>query len=273
MPKLIRELRMGPPKSFKTGAVVGSYPKPLLYFGFDRSGIDVIPQKGVIVPKDKVQFDCTYDEILFATPDTLDALCKEPRGKQAKITAIDFTQYHMREIDELLKASTSSAMMQQYVKAYNIIVRNQATIPWATFVFDSTSGFQDMTVSHIASVNPNALADARQWAHQAGQVLRKTIISATALQCHIVFICHTFIDKNETTSLVLELPDLVSSLRNDVSGLFSQVFYATQNMGKPVVWTADKMFVKGAGARWPQGLPTDCGPDFQSIYGKEVGLQ
>jgi hypothetical protein len=44
--KYIREGRMGPPKSFKTGAVLGTYPKPLLCLEFDESGGDIIPSKG-----------------------------------------------------------------------------------------------------------------------------------------------------------------------------------------------------------------------------------
>lgn len=55
--KQIREIRWGPPKSFKTGAVAGTYPKPLLYFGFEEAGLDVIPMRTTTLSRDAVPMD------------------------------------------------------------------------------------------------------------------------------------------------------------------------------------------------------------------------
>ena len=61
-----------------------------------------------------------------------------------------------------------------------------------------------------------------------------------------------------------------SRFKDRIGALLSQFFYATKENGKAVVYTTDKGFVKGVGARWPADLPAVCGADFKSIYGKEL---
>src|SRR6187200_3299525 len=40
--KYIREGRFGAPKTFKTGSVVGTYPRPMLVIQFDPGGLEII---------------------------------------------------------------------------------------------------------------------------------------------------------------------------------------------------------------------------------------
>jgi hypothetical protein len=269
--KYIREARMGLPKQFKTGAVVGSYPKPLLYLGFDRGGLDVIPNKGAQRATTDFQMDVTYDEIKFIKPGDLTAQLAIPVEQQPKIVAIDFTLLMDGAFTLDAGAAKCQAPMLEFQRAYNLIVACKA-LPFKTIVLDSVTGYTDACLSYISSANPNAMADARQWASQAGGLVRKIVLSMTCLPAHAVVLLHSFIDKNEITQEVREHPNVYGQmLRDDFFGMFSQVFYSTKNMsGQPIILPSDKYPVKGIGPRWPQGLPKECPPDFKSIYGKEL---
>lgn len=256
MSKLIRELRMGVPKSFKTGAVIGSYPKPMLYFGFDHGGIDVVPatkQPG---------FDITYSDIDFQKVGSFALQQTKP------VTALDYSSVAPHTLTLEYLPTKSQEGLQTFYRDYNQLTQ-KATLPYKTIVFDSATGYMDMVMSHLSSFNPNGMADARYWAFQVGQKVRQLILSATCLPCHVVFIMHSAIEKDELTQQIRELPSVYSGLRNDIGGLFSQVFYAAKSNGKPVIWTNDKLFVRGIGPRWPNNLPQEVAPDFASIYGRE----
>jgi hypothetical protein len=271
--KYIRELRMGPPKSFKTGAVVGTYPKPLLYVGFDREGISVIPPKGKLPAKEELPMDVSYEDVVHIKPGEVMAYYDGAKPAP-KVLAIDYTSAGITDLNFEFKPAAMSQPYKLFMDDYNQIsakIRMGVALPWKTVVFDSLTGYEDVLLNHIASYNAAALSDARQWAGQIGGKVRQTILSITTWPCHVVIICHSAIDKNENTGAIVETPSVFSRLRDDIGGLFSQFFYAVKNPGTntPVIWPHDKMFVKGIGARWPSGLPSEVKPDFNSIYGKE----
>lgn len=126
---------------------------------------------------------------------------------------------------------------------------------------------------YIAQWNPGAMLDARQWAGMAGGMIRKLILTLNHMPCHTVCLLHSYIEKNELTNEIREQPNVYSqTLRDDIFGLFSQVFYSAMTSNNmPVIWPSSKYPVTGIGPRWPQGLPKECPPDFKSIYGKELG--
>jgi hypothetical protein len=255
--KYIRELRMGPPKSFKTGAVVGSYPKPMLYFGFDNGGIDIIPTTKTD------GFDIVHDDIERVEGGKLVLQVTK------KVTHIDYSTSMPVALAEDFLPTKSQDAFRDFHLDYNKLA-GKAQLPWKTVVVDSVTGLTNIGLQHLSSFNPNALADARIWASNIGQKVRQLVLSATCLPAHVVFIMHSEIEKDELTQQIREVPSVYSGLRNDIGGLFSQVFYAAKNNGKAVIWTNDKGFVKGIGPRWPSGLPQECAPDFKSIYGKEL---
>ena len=272
--KLIREARMGAPKQFKTGAVVGTYPKPLIYWGFDRGGLDVIPSKGAARGTSDVLMDCTYEDILFVKPNELPKQLTKPKAEQPKILALDFTASMINKFDLSVGAIANQTPMLEFMTAYNEFAKLK-TVPFETSVMDSITGYTDACLSYISSSNPNAMADARQWASQAGGLVRKITLSMTCLPCHVVVLLHSYIDVNEDTKVVREMPNVYSQvLRDDFFGLFSQVFYASKKAdGTPCIWPSDKYPVKGIGPRWPQGLAKENGPCFMDIYGKELGTK
>src|SRR6266576_6273881 len=71
--KYIREGRMGPPFSYKTGAVVETYPKPMLVLEFDPSGLDVVKQ-----PIERIEYT------------KLSEYCKKEQSALPPVLAIEF---------------------------------------------------------------------------------------------------------------------------------------------------------------------------------------
>lgn len=276
MPKYIRELRMGRPKMLKTGAVVGTYPKPLLYFGFDRDGISIIPRKSYVAADSAVKLDCCYEDVFFADTGSMSKQLAKP--EQPKIVCFDYTKDMPLELMLTYTPQAAQLAAERFQAPlagdYNQLVafyRKTGAIPFKTVVVDSMTGYGEMIKSHLASFNPNAMVDARQWAYMTGEKQRQLCLSMTGLPAHVVVIFHTTEPEvNEETKMINELPNAYAkSFRDVVGGLFSQYFYATKEGGKPVIKNADHMFVKGVGSRWPAGLPATVAPDFTSIYGKE----
>lgn len=275
--KLIREGRMGPPKSFKTGAVVGTYPKPMLVLSFDEGGLDVIPSKTMPRNNDLVQFDCVAEDIVWIKPTEITTALAKPESEQPKITAIDFCDSRVKQTDLAFKVTGNSEPYSMVMSVINALVTadgrtTRSSLPWKTIVFDPVTGFSDIVLLLIAANQPNSLADARQWASMIGSKVQQVVGVLTSLPAHIVILMHSQYEKNELMGSIVELPSIYSGYRDKIGAYLSQFLYATKTAGKPVVWTTDQMFVRGIGCRWPQGLPPICAPDFRSIYGKELGL-
>lgn len=272
--KLIRECRMGAPKCFKTGAVVGSYPKPMLYLGFDRGGIDVIPSKTIALQPGEFVPDTRYEDIVHIKPGVLSQWLQKPEAEQPRILAVDYTNATTMDLSVDMLPAKAMKPLQDFVADYNVVsqyIGQKKPLPWKTVVLDSLTGYEDVILSYISSFNPAAMVDARQWAGQVGGKVRQTILTLTTWPCHVVVLMHSALDQNELTQAIRETPSVFSKgLRNDIAGLFSQFFYATKANGKPVIWVNDKMYVSGIGGRWPLGLPPELPPDFKSIYGKEL---
>lgn len=267
--KLIRELRWGPPKSFKTGAVAGTYPKPMLYFQFDVDGLSVIPSKTAKADTSLIQFDVTYEEITWIKPGELSKWVTKPEAEQPKILAVDYTKVRPTMLTLEYNPLKSQEGLQLFHGDYNQLC-NKATLPWKTVLLDGVTGYMELVLSHFSAINPNRMADARDWAFQVGQMVKRVMASMTMLPCHAVVLMHDEMEKNELSQQVNVIPSVYGKeLKNISGGLFSQYFYATKVLGKPVVLSNDKMFVRGVGARWPI-IQQDCPPDFKSIYGKEL---
>lgn len=264
---------MGLPKSFKTGAVVGSYPKPMLYLGFDRGGIDIIPSSEAAYASNPtlIRSDVLHGEIKNIPPGQLQNWVTKPESEQPKVLSIQCYDGGTPGVSLEYKPSASQLPMQLFVQDFNHLC-GKPTLPWKTIVMDSASGFSDLILSHISAVNSNAMLDPRQWASMCGGKIKQTVLSLTMLPAHVVIILHSTLDKNELTGEIKEEPSLYSKgLREDFFGLFSQVFYATMEANNiPMVLPSQRYPVKGIGCRWPIGLPSSLAPDFKSIYGKEL---
>lgn len=268
MPKLIREMRFGPAKQFKTGAVVGTYPKPLLLLSFDEEGHSVIPTKGQAQDPSFIKLDSTAEDIVKVNPVELRQLQGKPQSELPKITLVDFCDANQRLMTPAYVPGQNPGPMLTFMDALNCLVQFQC--PWRTVVVDPVTGYTDIVLQHIASINLQLMADPRRWASMAGQKVYQMIGVVNQLKAHVVVILHSKVDKNELTGQTSEGMMVYSEVRQIIGGLASQIFYATKEGKKPVIWTTDRFFVKGVGARWPLDLPEVCAPDFKSIYGREL---
>lgn len=272
--KLIRELRWGPPKCFKTGAVVGTYPKPLLYIGFDTGGLDVIPSKAQPPIETLVKLDCCYEDIVFCEPGELSKWAAKPKAEQPKILALDYAKLRPSTLTLDFSPSKSSLALQKFQDPqfgdFNKLA-GKAELPWNTIVWDGVTGYMEAVLSHFSSIAPNRLADARDWAFQVGQMVKRVMCSMTMLPCHSITLMHDEMEKNDLSQQISIIPSVYGKeLKNIAGAFYSQYFYAKKNaMKKPVVLMSDEMFVRGVGGRWPV-LSGEIAPDFKSIYGKEL---
>jgi len=252
--RYIREGRMGPPMTYKTGAVVETYPKPMLVLEFDRGGLDIVKQPII---------ECEASTVAILP------LCKKAQSELPPITAIDFSKIARKDLSLDYSKSDSTPIIL-FADVLNCIIQNGC--PWKTVVVDPVTGLTNAVIGHIGAVQPKAMDDARRWAHMAGEKVQQTIAVVQGLPCHTVFIMHSTEDKNELTQEIKTLPMIPSALRERIQGLFSQFFYQVLEKGnppKPYVLTQPEAFVKAIGARYPNNLPAKCGATFQEIYGSE----
>ena len=251
--KLIRELRMGPPKCWKTGAVVGTYPRPLLVLNFDQEGLDVITE--AITPISVVDFE---------------TVCKLPVDKQPPLSVVDFCDTQVKLMTEVYVPQGATKPFKEFVETVNRLVR--VGCPWKTIVLDSASGLGDAILAHIAATNASSLASALKWAPMIGGKVHQCMGVMTSIQSHVVFIFHASTPEKDETTQQVEITPLVASkwARDRVGSLVSQYFYQCIESGKPIIHTRDNGYVRGIGCRWPNGLAPKVGATFKDIYGKEL---
>lgn len=275
--KYIRELRMGRTKTFKTGAIVGTYPKPMLVLLFDQAGLDIIPTN----PDTSMGMDITSKDIVYITPGTLGPWMANATGTQVagspfilpKVLAVNYFQGRKNPLEQELRAAVpDETMFINFVKDVDSLFTRKENPLFKTVVLDSVTGLQDLVFSFITSKNSDMLKDARSWAFQIGMKVKNTCAALTCLSCHIAVVMHTEVIKDEVRGTIDELPSVYSGLRNEIGAYFSQFFYSMLQANKPMVSTTDTGFVKGLGMRWPSGLPSVSGPTFKDLYGKEPGI-
>lgn len=271
--KLIRELCWGPPKSFKTGHLL-TFPKPMLVFLFDVDGLSILPSKNM--PRDNalIQFDCVYEDVVYCAPGKLKEWVNKPMEQQPKVLCVDYTKVRPSKLNLEylpLKSQEGLQLFQDPVNGDFNQIAGRTILPWKTVGWDGVTGYMETVLSHFSSMNPNRMADARDWAFRVGQMVKAVMVCMTMLPCHVVVLMHDELDKNELNGQVNIIPSVYGKeLKNISGGLFSQYFYAKKNsMGKPVILSNDAMFLKGLGGRWPI-LNGETSPEFNSIYGKEI---
>ncbi len=249
MPKLIHEGRFGPPKSFKTGAVVGTYPRPLFVLSFDAGGLEIV-----------------REPITYIKTEGLAEWVKKPTASLPPITAIDFSGLGRGQLSTTFVPTPDGVTFDLTIKAINLLSQS---CPWKTVVLDTVTGLSDCIYAFQSATLSAALADPRKWAGNIGMKVKAIIARVNSLPCHSVFIMHSEDTKNEQTGDISEKPMIYSRLRDEAGGLFSQFFYSFIESGQPKIRTQSFGLVKGIGCRWPADLPAVCGPRFNDIYGKE----
>lgn len=273
--KLIRELRIGPPKSAKTVMTVGTYPKPMLVKNFDKDGLDVIPNR--IFSKEECAqhgyspIDICFNDIVEIEPKDLITYCKMPREKLPKVLLVNYWKLNDFQMTEEFIPYATDKAYKAFVEGVNYL--KMFGCPWATYVLDSTTSLFEAMKSSVAKNQNSMLSDARKWSPAiGGKVMQHISVLNSLPNTHCVYLAHTHIDKNEKTGEISTLPLGPGGFSEQVGGIVSQYLYATTEDGTAKVWTKPKGNVKAIGCRWPAGLPGVCGADFKSIYGKELSV-
>lgn len=244
---------MGPAKSYKTGAVVSSYPKPMLVLEGDIGGLDVIK-----------------DPIVWVNDlPGLEAAAKQERAALPPITAYQFARGGGAALNDVYSVTPDTTSFPAFNKVGNLLLQR---CPWKTVVIDPITALSNIVLAHHAATQAGNMADPRKWASLVGGKVFQTISILTNLPCHVVFIFHSEIDKNELTSEVRVMPTMYARFRDQVGSILSQFFYQVIEGGKPTIYTQPFGTVQGVGARWPADLATKtkCGVLFNDLYGSAV---
>jgi hypothetical protein len=267
--KLIREGRFGPPKTFKTGSVVGTYPRPLLLLNCDEEGPSIFPHKGEKVTSTFIPFEIFYEDLFFVKPDGFTDLCKKSPSDLPLVTVLDVVDMvKQRLMTTNYVPIANDAPLKNFVDSVNKLIL--VGCPWKTIVVDSVTGLSEIVLSHVASVNQASLADPRKWAPMAGGKVAQMIGVLSSTPAHFVCIFHESYRENEASQEVRIAPLVHSQVRDRIGGMFSQWFYQFKENGKPKIRSTDFGLAKGVGCRWPLGLDAVSDPTFKAIYGNVI---
>lgn len=255
--KYIREGRMGPPKTYKTGAVVNTYPTPMLVLEGDEGGLDTaLPARAP----------------LWITKDEISSYVAKKTSELPPVTAWNFKGTVAKELTNDYSITRDFTAFPNFNTVGNILLK-APSFPWKTVVIDPITELSNIIHGHIAAANPGALADARKWAAGIGLKVAQTMSEFCRLPCHVVFIMHVSTDKNDTTGEIVTEPMIYSRFRELVGGQLSQFLYSVVEPGTPpkaFVLTQPSLYVKGIGVRWPANLSPKVGANFLDIYGESV---
>ncbi len=256
----IRELRMGAPKSWKTGSVVETYPTPILVLEFDQSGLSVVVDRAV------TQIKTTELKLMLAKrPDELPVVSELPYYLITK-----------PQITDDWKPQPNQETFKHVMWNINCLV-SQPTVPYKTVVLDGMSRLQEFMLQYMPQTpgGSEQLVDARKWAFSVGAKAMQILSTLYSLPCHVVALCHIdSAERNLVTGTVDVLPLIYGKQpKREIGGLPSAFFYQRKVMGKPRLVTSDLIAatdnIRGLGATWPKYLPAELDPTFQAIYETE----
>ena len=268
--KLIREGRFGPPKCFKSGAVIGTYPKPMLVLMLDSEGLSMLPPRGYIFKKGEIPIDTFFEDVVWSTTTELSDWVKKPAEELPKVLAVDLADVRIEQPNELYQPVANKRGYQDFITILRTLVDK---CPFATVVLDPVTGLSEVVHQHIAGVNSKRLDDAMKLSPDIGYQILKTQGTLSLLKAHTVMIMHETLimelDNVTRKSSLKEVRPMIPSkfARERIGGLLTQYLYQHHNMGEPEVLTKDSGYIKaGLGCRWPHGLPAVVGPTFKDIY-------
>jgi hypothetical protein len=259
---------MGRPMTYKTGAIVGSYPLPMLVLSGDPHGLTIVPAEPPVKPS-AFKMQVVSKDLKYVGLDELFSLSNASRETLPKVTIYPFSQGGSPQLSDLYQPTADSVSFAHFNRVGNALI---ARCPWRTVLIDPITELQNIVFAHLAATQPGQLATPMKWAPSIGMKICNTLSTFHRLPAHLVAIFHTSKpDKDETTSRIEIEPVLFSEkARSTIGGLFAQVFGAEIQGGKPVVLTQPQGYYTSIGCKWPHGLPAVCGADFDSIYGNSV---
>jgi hypothetical protein len=252
--QLIRELRFGKPKTWKTSSVVGSYPEPLLLFNFDPDGFTSVSGRTINL--------ITSEDFRAAL------LNKEFKWNTSQVWIIDYTAKGKQRISSDQFKNQTQAPLQRFITDCNALFDN---CPFKTVVLDSTTMLNGTVLEFVCQLNSVKMPTLPLWGQILGK-LEEIVGCLCSLPCHLVMIAHEDSEKDELTGEISLWPMFTGQMKKKVGMLVNQYLYATTETGgdgktKGVIYTQPRGLMKGIGMRFPQNRPPVCGPRFSDVYG------
>ena len=109
-----------------------------------------------------------------------------------------------------------------------------SNLEYETVVVDSITSLSEAGMNQILKLNGRAgkVPQLQDWLQQMGW-LRNFILRAKALPCHVIFIAHEYLEKDEYTGRTKALPLVTGKLASSIGRLFDEVYYTVvKNTGK-----------------------------------------
>ena len=252
--RYISELRFGLPMTYKTGSVVGSYPKPMLVLLFDRHGLEI------------------FDKPMQAlAPANLAKFCAQPAADIPPVTYIDFSVFKKADLDFRsigfgpVPDSTGAEAIGDTI---NALRKMGSKIPFKTVVLDSLTEMCNVLHEHVGKIGGEKyISDARKWAGAVGGMSKNILDRFHLLQAHTVCIAHSEKMTNESGAVIGEEPMMYSKLREYLQAMFSQVIYQQHDGKNATVRVKPFGYVRGLGCKWPHHEKEVLPASFTGIYG------
>lgn len=150
--------------------------------------------------------------------------------------------------------------------------RNAPIVLPETIVIDSMSAYQNVVMDFVLAMNGHDLGapktDARQDYGQAMGKIEETIETILSLPVNLIATFHEIVLQDELTSQITALPKLFGqgTLAPNIGRHFGAVLYSRVT-GDRYEWiTRPEGFVKSAGIRSLEGVPTKIAQDFGLIW-------
>lgn len=248
----VKELRFGPPLSWKTGAVGTTYPTPLLLFNFQANGWVSIRRPTTVLNS------ATFRNAM--------------KGKApfADVTVVDYAAAKNKLTASVLMP-TGSERYSEFVGDFNHLYEYN---PFATVVIDPYTLLDVEILNFVVKLDPDIKYPGRAMIAHYGylQSKKRELIGALlGLDCHCVMIGHEESQKDEVTGEINTVTAGTGKFQETMGMHFAQVLYARieadeKGNARPIVHTKPFGRIKSLGMRWPDGKPAICGATFHDLY-------
>lgn len=182
-----------------------------------------------------------------------------------KLREIDVYQFNKLPVIERIPAwEKRSRMIDQLIK-------EGKDLPFHTLVLDSLTTFSHYILEDYLFRSQKAIKRAfpdipsQQDYGLLDKHLTRIISGLLSLDCHVVMIGHSLVEKDETTGAIERKPLMAGKFADKVSIYFEEV-YACKNVGGKRLWhtTPEGGYI----ARTQRGLPKETTMDIQEIFPK-----
>lgn len=132
--------------------------------------------------------------------------------------AIEYDTYTDENLQRPTAATAIEGKLNEFLKE----------CPYKTVVFDTTTDLADLMMNRILATNgrPGGPAQLQDYLKLTDN-FKQFIYKARALKCHVLFIAHEHIDRDENTGQMESKPLLSNKLASRLGSMFNEVYYTS----------------------------------------------